>query len=132
VRELDEIISLLERLRSEKGCHWDREQTIQSLKRDLKEEYGEVLEAIDSGDTENLKEEIGDLIWVLLLMAQIASEERMFSARDVLKYTRDKIIRRHPHVFGNEKAESAEDALRIFKEAKEREKNGLQKTGKKA
>ncbi len=127
MKELDEILELLEKLRAEKGCPWDRDQTIKSLKKDIKDEFEEVTQAIDKKDHENLKEEIGDLIWTLLLMVQIASEERHFNARDVLKYTRDKIIRRHPHVFGNEKAETPEDAIRIFNRVKEKERNGLRK-----
>lgn len=128
MKELDDIVKLLEKLRSEKGCPWDRAQTIETLKKDLEEEYEEVIQAIDKKDYENLKEEIGDLIWTLLLVVQIASEEKKFDARDVLKNTRNKIIRRHPHVFGDEKAESPEKAIRAFNKAKEEEKNGLRKS----
>lgn len=132
MKELDEILKLIERLRAEDGCPWDREQTIESLKKDVREEYEEVIQAIDSKDHENLKEEIGDLIWALLLMVQIASEENHFNAEDVLRETRDKIIRRHPHVFGSEKAETTEDAIRIYNKAKESEKNGLRKPQERA
>lgn len=131
MKEMDEIIKLLEKLRSDKGCPWDKAQTIKSIKKDIKDEYEEVVQAIDKKDYENLKEETGDLIWTLLLMVQIASEENRFNARDVLKYTRDKIIRRHPHVFGNEKAKTPEDALRISNKVKEMEKNGLRKSKEK-
>ena len=122
MKELDDILELIERCRM--GCPWDRDQTIKSLKKDLKDEFEEVIQAIEKEDNENLKEEIGDLIWSLLLLTQIAKEERLFNIKDVLKYTRDKIIRRHPHVFGNEKAETPEDAIRICNKVKEREKNG--------
>ncbi len=128
MKEFEEITKLIERCRSEKGCPWDRDQTIESLKKDLKDEYEEVIQAIEKGDNENLKEEIGDLIWTLLLMVQIAKEKKIFNIRDVLKYTRDKIVRRHPHVFGDEKAETPKDALRISNKVKEMEKNGLQKS----
>ena len=132
MKELDEIIELLEKLRAEKGCPWDREQTIKSLRKDLKDEFEEVIQAIDKEDHDNLKEEIGDLIWTLLLMVQIAKEQELFEVVDVLKNTRDKIIRRHPHVFGNEKAGDAEDALRISNRVKEMEKNELRKSQEKA
>lgn len=132
MEELEEIVRLLEKLRSEKGCPWDRAQTIETLKKDIKDEYEEVIQAIDKKDYENLKEEIGDLIWTLLLVVQIASEEKHFDVGDVLKYTRDKIIRRHPHVFGGEKAETPEDAIRIVNKAKEMERNGLRKPQEKA
>lgn len=132
MEELDEIVKLLERLRADSGCPWDRACTIESLKKDMKSEYEEVIQAIDKKDYENLKEEIGDLVWTLLLMIQIAREEKRFNTRDVLKYTRDKIIRRHPHVFGKEKAETPEDAVRIVKRVKEKERNGLRKSQEKA
>ncbi len=134
MKELDDIVRLLERLRSEKGCPWDRAQTIETLRKDLREEFEEVIQAIDKRDHENLKEEIGDLIWTLLLMVQIASEGKMFDARDVLKNTRDKIIRRHPHVFSRGssfRAVTPKDAIRAFNEAKERERNGLRKSQEK-
>lgn len=130
MEELEEIVKLLEKLRAEGGCPWDRAQSIETLKKDIRDEYEEVIQAIDNKDYDNLKEEIGDLIWTLLLMVQIASEEKQFNTRDVLKYTRDKIIRRHPHVFGDEKAETPEDAIRIIKKVKEKERNGLRKPQK--
>jgi len=132
VKEFDEILELIKTLRSENGDYWDREQTIESLKEDLQEELEEVIQAIDNDDKENLKEEIGDLIWALFLMVEIASEKNHFNAEDVLKSTRDKIIRRHPHVFGDEKAETPEDAMRIIQKVKESEKNGLQNIKKQA
>lgn len=132
MKDLEDIVNLIEKLRAEGGCPWDRAQTIESLKKELREEYEEVIQAIDKKDHENLKEEIGDLIWTLLLVAQIAKEEGRFNVEDVLKYTKDKIVRRHPHVFGDKKAETPEDAIRICNEAKEKEKDGLQKPKEKA
>ncbi len=127
MKEFDKFLEIIEKLRSKDGCPWDREQTIKSLKADLEDEYQEVMEAIDKEDYENLKEEIGDLIWTLSLITQIAKEEKLFDMEDVMETVIEKMIRRHPHVFGNAKAENAEDALRIFNEAKANEKNHSRK-----
>ena len=118
----EKLVNLIKLLRSEDGCPWDREQTIKSLKEDVLDEAREVREAIEKEDYENLKEEIGDLIWGLLLMTEIAEEQKLFTLDDVLQGVIEKIIRRHPHVFGNKKAKSAEEAKKIFYEAKANEK----------
>ena len=122
MKKFDKFLEIIEKLRSKDGCPWDREQTIKSLKADLEDEYQEVMDAIDKEDYENLKEEIGDLIWTLSLITQIAKEEKLFDMEDVMDTVIAKMIRRHPHVFGDAKAENAEDALRIFNEVKANEK----------
>ena len=122
IKSFEKLVELVEYLRSENGCPWDREQTIASLKEDVLGEVDELREAIEKEDYENIKEEIGDVIWVLLLIAQIAKEERRFDLEDIFKEVTDKIVRRHPHVFGNAKAKNAEEALKLFREAKANEK----------
>jgi tetrapyrrole methylase family protein/MazG family protein len=119
----EDIIRLIEHLRSPKGCPWDREQTIKTLKNDLLGEAKEVAEAIDKDDNENLKEELGDLMWSIIIIAQIAKEQNLFDITDILELTKEKIKRRHPHVFGDKKANNVEEALKIFNEVKEKEKN---------
>ena len=89
-------------LRSEGGCPWDREQTFSSLKQYLIEEAYEVYDAIDSGDMENLREELGDLLYQVYAHSRIAEETGAFNVDDVANGISDKLIRRHPHVFGNE------------------------------
>jgi tetrapyrrole methylase family protein/MazG family protein len=122
MKNFDKLLQLIEKLRSENGCPWDREQTIKSLKADLLSEVDEVAEAIDKEDYENLKEEIGDLIWSAALITQVAKEEKLFDMEDVLKTVNEKIVRRHPHVFGDKKAKDADEAKKIFNEAKNNEK----------
>ncbi len=95
------LVDLLSRLRAPNGCPWDREQTHSSLKRYLLEESYEVLEAIDRDDPKRLKEELGDILLQVLFHAQIADEGREFTLSDVLESLRDKLVRRHPHVFGD-------------------------------
>ena len=90
------------RLRSETGCPWDREQTHLSLKPCLLEETYELLDALDDGDTKKLKEELGDVLLQVIFHAQIASEERRFTIKDVIESLTDKLVRRHPYVFAGE------------------------------
>ena len=102
----DELAQLIARLRSEDGCPWDRAQTHESLKTNLLEESYEVLEVIDEGDPERLREELGDLLLQILFHAQIAAEAGKFSMDDVIQRLREKLVSRHPHVFGGAKDKS--------------------------
>ncbi|MDQ7007726.1 MAG: nucleoside triphosphate pyrophosphohydrolase [Acidobacteriota bacterium] len=101
------LLDIMARLRSPGGCPWDREQTPASLRTYLLEEAFETAEAIDSGDWEHLREELGDLLLQVVFLARIAEEEGHFAFPDVVRTIADKLLRRHPHVFGDERA--AED-----------------------
>jgi uncharacterized protein YabN with tetrapyrrole methylase and pyrophosphatase domain len=101
MKEFDELIELVAYLRSERGCLWDREQTHSSLKELLLEEVNEVIEAIESGDSSSLKEELGDLLLHVVFHSQISAEEGEFTIKDVITYLKEKVIRRHPHVFAD-------------------------------
>jgi tetrapyrrole methylase family protein/MazG family protein len=118
--------TIVQRLRGEGGCPWDRRQTHESLKKYLIEESYEVLEAIDNNDPSALCEELGDLWLQIMLHSKIASEAGEFSIEDVLRSINGKMIKRHPHVFGSEKVADAEEASLSWQELKEREKNGSQ------
>ncbi len=119
----DEFVGTIATLRGENGCPWDIKQTHESLKKHLIEESNEVLEAIDSKDDENLCEELGDVLLQVVLHAQIAAEEGRFTIEDVCRVVNDKMIRRHPHVFGDVVVESEEDQLRLWEEIKQQEKS---------
>jgi uncharacterized protein YabN with tetrapyrrole methylase and pyrophosphatase domain len=119
-KDFEEIVKLVRKLRKE--CPWDRQQTIKTLKEDLLSEADEVRKAIENEDYKNLKEELGDLLWSIVLIGVVAEEKGLFSINDSLKEVKEKIVRRHPHVFGNLKAKTPEDAIRFFKEAKMKEK----------
>ena len=103
-----ELVELISTLRSEDGCPWDRKQTHESLKRNLIEECYEVLESIENKDTQGIIEELGDVLLQIMFHAQIISEKEDFSITDVIDGLMDKMIRRHPHVFGDASADSAE------------------------
>lgn len=109
-------------LRAPNGCPWDREQTHTSLRTHLLEESYEALEAIDSGNFASMREEFGDLLLQIVLNAQIASEEGQFNMNDVVKGIHDKIVRRHPHVFGDVDVKDVDGVLQNWERLKEKER----------
>jgi len=119
---LTRLTEIMAELRSAWGCPWDREQTHLTLKKYLIEEAYEVIEAIDTKNMNNFCEELGDLLLQVVFHAQIAREENNFSLDDVLKGISDKLVRRHPHVFGSEIAESSEEVLVNWEAIKKSEK----------
>ena len=118
----DDLAAVTRKLCSEGGCPWDRAQTHESLKPYLKEEAGEVLEAIDKGDMDNLCEELGDVLFQVMINSQIASEKGHFSVDDVIDGICRKMVRRHPHVFGDVKVNSVEEGNALWKQIKMQEK----------
>lgn len=109
-------------LRSESGCSWDRSQTHESLVTCLKEESQEVIDAIQNGDMENLCEELGDLLFQVMIHSQIAEENGFFSVEDVVNGISEKMIRRHPNVFGFVKVDSQEEGMKLWEKIKSEEK----------
>lgn len=122
LKELKELIEVIAKLRSPEGCPWDREQTHRSLKPHMLEEAYEAVDAIDSGDMVNLREELGDVLLQVLLHSQIADEEGAFNVEDVAKELKEKLIHRHPHVFGTAQVNSASDVLENWDKLKKEEK----------
>ncbi|MDR0270141.1 nucleoside triphosphate pyrophosphohydrolase [Paenibacillus sp.] len=116
---LHEIVAIL---RSPEGCPWDREQTHESIRKNLIEETYEVLETIDEDDPEHMQEELGDLLLQVMLHSQMEEEIGTFNVFDVIQGLNDKLIFRHPHVFGQNKAEDAEAALQNWEQMKAEEK----------
>lgn len=120
--DFQDFIEIIARLRAPGGCPWDIKQTHESLKKCLIEESGEVIEAIDKKDDENLCEELGDLLLQVVMHAQIASEANRFTMEDVIQGICEKMIRRHPHVFGDVHVDSPEESLALWQEIKRKEK----------
>lgn len=116
------LAAVMARLRAPGGCPWDREQTHSTLRTYLIEEAYEVLDALDSRDDSKFAEELGDLLLQVLFHAQIAAEDRRFSINDVIREIHDKMIRRHPHVFGNVKAKTSAQVLRNWELLKKQER----------
>lgn len=119
----EDFLDIIAKLRAPGGCPWDMEQTHESLKKCLIEESGEVIEAIDNKDDENLCEELGDLLLQVVMHAQIAAEEGRFTMDDVVQGVSEKMVRRHPHVFGDAKVTSVEEGLDLWNAIKQQEKN---------
>lgn len=122
VKELNELIDVIAKLRAPDGCQWDREQTHKSLRPNMLEEAYEAVDAIDDGDMKHLKEELGDVLLQVVLHSQIASEEGAFTIEDVAKGIKDKLIHRHPHVFGNVNVNSTKEILDNWDKLKAEEK----------
>lgn len=117
----EELVDVIATLRSENGCPWDREQTHETLKSTLIEETYETLEAIDVGDPEKLKEELGDMLLNIMLQAQIAAEHKNFDIYGVIETLTEKLIRRHPHVFGDVDVENSDEVLKNWEAIKRQE-----------
>lgn len=107
----NQLHQTIRQLRSSEGCPWDRKQTVPSLKKYLHEEFNEIIEAIDNDDSENICEELGDFLYLILMIAEISEEHALFSIDDVIVSINEKLVRRHPHVFGDQ-VELDEDELR--------------------
>ena len=118
----EDLRKIIAKLRSQEGCPWDREQTYESLKKCLAEETEEVYQAVDNHDMENLCEELGDVLLLVMLNSQIAEEEESFTIDDVIDGLCRKMIRRHPHVFGDKKVSSVEEGLALWDAIKAQEK----------
>lgn len=126
MESFDEFRSIIARLREPDGCPWDREQTHSSLKAACIEEAAEVICGVNvleaTGNADNLKEELGDLLLEIVLQAQIAEEEGLFTMDDVVRGITDKMIRRHPHVFGTVHVTGTEEVLQNWEAIKAQEK----------
>jgi tetrapyrrole methylase family protein/MazG family protein len=119
----DSLVKIIARLRSPDGCPWDRAQTHASLRPSLMEECYEAMEALDKGDLQELKGELGDLLLQVVLHAQIASENGDFDIRGVIKSINEKLIYRHPHIFGNARVNDAGEVAIQWEALKKRERN---------
>ena len=126
--EIDRLKEIVQTLRSDHGCPWDRVQTHESLKPACIEEAVEVISGItilkETGDSENLKEELGDLLLQIMFQAVLAEEEGLFTFDDVAKVISDKMVRRHPHVFNGVTYASYEEQLKAWEAIKQEEKRG--------
>jgi len=120
--KFSELVEIMRRLRSPDGCPWDNEQTHETLKKYMIEEAYELLESIDAGDDKAMIEECGDVMLQVVFHARIAEEQGRFTIADVLESICGKLIRRHPHVFGDRSANTAEEVLRNWESDKKKEK----------
>jgi tetrapyrrole methylase family protein/MazG family protein len=129
-KKLMRFMNIVNQLRSEKGCPWDRKQSPLSLKRYILEETHELLDAIDTDDHQHVKEELGDLLYLIILLAQIHSEKQFFNMSEVIEAISDKMVRRHPHVFQDEQFDSEAQLREKWLAIKAREKSDRAKAKK--
>jgi tetrapyrrole methylase family protein / MazG family protein len=115
------LLNIMEKLRGEKGCPWDKEQTRESLKPYIVEEAYELLEAIEENDPEKIKEELGDLLFQIVFQSQIAKENKEFDMSDIIDKIAKKMISRHPHVFGNTTCSTSDEVVAQWEVQKKRE-----------
>ncbi len=120
----ERLVALQARLRAPNGCPWDREQTHATLRTYLIEEAYEVLDAMNGGDDVKFAEEMGDLLLQVVFHSQIAAEQGRFTAADVIREVHEKMVRRHPHVFGEKRARDAAEVLRNWEQIKAQERQG--------
>lgn len=125
---MEDLVHIVEALRGENGCPWDKKQTHKSLKPCMMEEAAELVASIriydETGNAENMREELGDILLQVVMHSQIAGEEQLFTLEDVIDEISAKMIRRHPHVFRDTKADDAEAVLANWEEIKKKEKEG--------
>jgi len=121
-KPIDRLVEIMRILRSPTGCPWDLKQNLSTLKEHLVEESHEVLDAIDSGDRNKLKDELGDLLLQVVFQAQLCKEEGAFTFDDVAAVITEKLIRRHPHVFGSVEVSGADEVLKNWEAIKKTEK----------
>ena len=119
--DFQKLLNIMEKLRGDKGCPWDKEQTRESLKPFILEEAYELIEAIESGDPEKMKEELGDLLFQIVFQCQVAKERREFEISDVIEKITKKMITRHPHVFGEAECRTSAEVIVQWEEQKKLE-----------
>lgn len=124
----EDFVKIIERLRAKDGCPWDREQTHDSLRPCMMEEAAEFVSSVriyhESGSAENMREELGDILLQVVMHSVIAEEEGLFTLGDVIEEVSEKMIRRHPHIFGAAEVDSSEQVLQNWDEIKKKEKEG--------
>jgi MazG family protein len=127
--KFERLVEVMSRLRAPGGCPWDRKQTFDTIKSYLLEEAYEVMDAIDACDWHALAEELGDLVLQPVFLAEMAAEQGLFTISDSLDAINEKLVRRHPHVFGNAIAETPEDVKQRWDEIKKQEKTAQASSG---
>ena len=128
-KELQELVALIKKLRAPDGCPWDQKQTKQDIGKYLLDESYEVIDALAENNPDHIREELGDLLFQILFIAEIASDSEEFSLADVMKAIKEKMIRRHPHVFGDVKVNSVREVKENWQEIKKKERSGKASEG---
>lgn len=121
MEELKELLEVADRLLGEGGCPWDRKQTLQTLQPYLLEEAHELIEAIDMEDPKKMEEELGDVLYTVIFISKLAEKKGFFTLFDSMRAIKEKLIRRHPHIFGDVEVQGVEDVMKNWEEIKMKE-----------
>ncbi len=119
--EFNKLLAVADKLLSPEGCPWDREQTFFTLQPYLLEETHELIEAIDAQDGKKISEELGDVLYALIFIAKLGERDKLFNLNDSIRTVAEKLIRRHPHVFGNQKIDSTDEVVKNWDAIKKKE-----------
>src|ERR1700720_2855460 len=122
MEQFDELLHVAEKLLSPEGCPWDLKQTFQSLQPYVLEEAHEVIEAVDLDDDQKIVEELGDLLYTIIFYGKLAEKTRRFSMEQIVSTVKEKLIRRHPHVFGDVNVENVDEVVSNWEKIKKQEK----------
>ena len=122
--DFNQLLAIVERLLAPNGCPWDREQTLMSMRGSLLEEANEVIEAINLDNNLHIEEELGDLFFNAVFLSKLAEKDHRFTLEQVLRHIAAKLIRRHPHIFGQEQVLTSQEVLHQWDEIKKKEKPG--------
>lgn len=128
MKKFEMLLEIAEKLNSPEGCPWDRKQTFASLQAYVLEEAHEVVEAVDSDDNKKIIEELGDLLYTIIFYAKIAQKQGRFNIEDIIDSVKEKLIRRHPHVFGEVKTDKIEEVIQRWEEIKQKEEGHVSRT----
>lgn len=121
MKEFEELLKIADRLLGPEGCPWDREQTFFTLQPYLLEETHELIEAIDTENPKKISEELGDVLYALVFIAKLGEKEKIFTIPEAIHSVSEKLIRRHPHIFGDKKISSTDDVVSNWEEVKKKE-----------
>jgi len=122
MKEFDQLIEISDTLHGPRGCPWDKEQTFQSLRPHILEEVHELLEAVDDDDGKGMVEELGDVLFQIIFFAKLGQKTGRFTLEDIITIVSEKLVRRHPHVFGDAKVEQSDEVIHLWEQAKAEEK----------
>ncbi len=126
--EFNGLVTTIRKLRGKNGCPWDKKQTIESLEKYLSEEFEEIIQAIDTDDPGNLCEELGDFLYLIIMLAEISEKNKHFDLGDVIRGINEKLTRRHPHVFGDAVITDEKSLRQQWRRIKAEEKADQEKT----
>ena len=130
MKEFDELIAIADSLHGPNGCPWDKKQTFQSLRPHVLEEVHELLDAIDEDDAKGMNEELGDILFQIIFFAKLGEKSKRYTLKEIITTVSEKLVRRHPHVFGDAEAKTADDVIhhweRVKKEEKKERKSALE------